>query len=191
MDLERDEFVVNYDALRATEADLVATIEQEGFTAGVQATDRAVEDPEFFCEALAKARMEKKPIVLDFTASWCVPCQRMLRETFPDEKVAGLLERFILIKVDTDEHPNLANKYAAVGLPDVRLLSPEGEELRRFRDFQGPDAFARALDDILAETASNETGDELNWLSEGDLEFKAAFNRDRGHVRLVLVLSPT
>ncbi|MDA1049455.1 MAG: DUF255 domain-containing protein [Planctomycetota bacterium] len=191
MDLERDEFVVNYDASQAAEADLIATIKQEGFTARVEATAQAVEDPAFFREALAKARSENKPIVLDFTASWCVPCQRMLRETFPDEKVARLLERCVLIKVDTDEHPALANKYGAVGLPDVRLLSPEGEELRRFRDFQGPDAFAQSLDDVLAEVASKETGDELIALSEGELKLKEAFNRDVGNVRLVLVLSPT
>ncbi|MCA9123663.1 MAG: DUF255 domain-containing protein [Planctomycetaceae bacterium] len=191
MDLERDKFVVNYDASLAAEADLIATIEQEGFTAAVQATDRAVEDPEFFREALAKARREKKPIVLDFTASWCVPCQRMLRETFPDEKVARLLERFVLIKVDTDEQPTLANKYAAVGLPDVRLLSPEGEELRRFCDFQGPDDFAQELDELLAEVAVKATGDELIGLSADEGELKEAFNRDVGNVRLMLILSPT
>ena len=191
MDLERDAFVVNFDASQATESDLVATIEQAGFTARVEATAQAVEAPAFFREALAKARSENKPIVLDFTASWCAPCQRMLRETFPNEKVARLLEQFVLIKVDTDEHPALANKYSAVGLPDVRLLSAEGKELRRFRDFQGPDVFARELDELLAEVAANATGDQLIGLSDDERELQEAFNRDRGNVRLVLVLSPT
>ncbi len=137
MDLERDEFVVNYDSSQATDADLIVTVEKEGFSARVVSTVQAAEDPPFFREALAKARSENKPVVLDFTASWCLPCQRMLRETFPAPKVARLLEQFVFVKVDTDEHPALANKYGAVGLPDVRLLSPEGKELRRFRDFQG------------------------------------------------------
>jgi len=191
MDLERDEFVVNYDASQATESDLIATIKREGFTARVEATAYAVEVPAFFREALAKARSESKPIVLDFNASWCVPCQRMLRETFPNEKVARLLERFVLIKVDTDQHPALANKYGAVGLPDVRLLSPTGDELRRFRDFQGPDAFAQALDELLAEVAADATGNDLIGLSGDERELKEAFNGDRGNVRLLLVLSPT
>jgi thioredoxin-like negative regulator of GroEL len=115
----------------------------------------------------------------------------MLRETFPDERVAPLLERFELIKVDTDEHPALANKYGAVGLPDVRLLSPSGEELRRFRDFQRPDAFALALDEVLAEVAADSSGDGLIALSEGEQELKDAFNHDPGSVRLILVLSPS
>jgi len=191
MDLERDEFVINYDALQASESDLIATVKQEGFTARVETTIQAAENPAFFREAMAKARSENKPIVLDFTASWCAPCQRMIHETFPDEKVAPLLEQFVLIKVDTDEHPALANKYGAVGLPDIRLLSPAGEELRRFRDFQSPDAFSSALDDLLGEVAAQVTGGKLISLSAGEQQLKQAFNRDSGNVRLVLVLSPT
>ncbi len=191
MDLERDEFVVNYDSSQAADADLIATIEKEGFSARVASTVQAAEDPPFFREALAKARSENKPVVLDFTASWCLPCQRMLRETFPAPKVARLLEQFVFVKVDTDEHPALANKYGAVGLPDVRLLSPDGKELRRFRDFQGPDAFAQALDELLEEVAAGESSDKLITLSNDERELKEAFNRDVGNVRLVLVLAPT
>ena len=191
MDLKRDEFVVAYDTSRAADADLIATIEKLGFPARVVPTAETAEAPLFFRELLATARREQKPIVLDFTASWCGPCQRMLGETFPDPRVARLLEQFIFVKVDTDQHPALANKFGAVGLPDVRLLSPDGEELRRFRDFQGPDAFAAALDSVLAEIAAKQSAGKLIELSDGEQQLKAAFNRDVGHVRLLLILSPT
>ncbi len=191
MDLERDEFIVSYDASRATQADLIATIEQEGFPARVASTAQDVEEPHFFREALAKAQRERKPVVVDFTASWCVPCQRMLRETFPDPKVAPLLDRCVFVKVDTDEYPALAQRFGAVALPDVRLLSPNGQEIRRLRDFQGPDAFAQALDELLAEVAAGATSDKLIALSDGERELKEAFNGDTGKVRLVLVLAPT
>ena len=191
MDLERDEFVVEYDTARAAEADLIATIEKQGFKARVVPTAVADQDPQFFRDALAKARREQKPIVLDFTAAWCGPCQRMLRETFPDAKVARLLAQFIFVKIDVEKYGALANKYGAVGLPDVRLLSPEGEKLRRFRDFQEADVFAAALDSVLADMAARQSAGKLVELSGGEQELKAAFNRDVGYVRLLLVLSPT
>ena len=191
MDLERDEFIVNYDTSRATEADLIATVKQSGFTAGVVSAAQDVEEPQFFRDALAKARQENKPIVVDFTASWCAPCQRMLRETFPDAKVAPLLDRCVFVKVDADEYSKLAKRYGAVALPDVRLLSPTGEEIRRLRDFQGPDAFAQALDELLAEVANQDASDELIALSADEHKLKEAFNRDVGKVRLVVVLAPT
>ena len=190
MDLARDEFVVDYDASRITENKLISTSKQAGFPARVVAN--AEQDaPLFFREALAKARREHKPIVLDFTASWCDPCQRMLLETFPAPIVAPLLERSVLVKIDTDEYPALAKRFSAVALPDLRFLSPDAQELRRFQGFQGPDAFAKALDGLLKEVATESIGDNLIALSEGERELKEVFNRDVGNVRLVLVLSPT
>ena len=190
MDLERDEFVVDYDAARTTTAKLIVTSKQAGFAARV-VPNSELDAPLFFREALANARREHKPIVLDFTASWCEPCQRMLRETYPDPRVAPLLERSVLVKVDADEYPALAKRFGAVALPDVRFLSPQGHELRRFQDFQGPNVFAQALDGLLKKVAAGDISDNLIALSDDERELKEAFNRDVGNVRLVLVLSPT
>ena len=54
----------------------------------------------------------------------------MLRETLPDPLVADLLdERCVLVTVDTNEHPGLAQKYNVVGLPDIRFVTPDGDDL--------------------------------------------------------------
>ncbi len=191
MDLEHDEFVIKYDASLASEADLVAAGKEAGFPSQVVSDPLPTEaEPAFYREALAKATREQKPLVLDFTASWCVPCQRMHRETFPDPKVAPLLERCVLIKIDTDEHPALSQKFGVVGLPDIRLLTPDGEEIRRLRDFHAPEAFAGELETLLAETNSDDDAN-LVVLSNGDQKLRDAFNKDRGRVRLVVILSPT
>lgn len=193
MHLERDEFVITYDATNATVEELVRVSTETGFEASVvPSADSTTPNIETsFEEALARARNENKPVVLDFTASWCAPCQRMLKETFPDPKVAALLERCVLVKIDTDEQPELAKRFGVVGLPDIRFLSPDGIETRNLLDFQGPDAFAQALDQLLAGVAAGEASDKLIALSDGERELKEAFNRDVGNVRLVLVLSPT
>ncbi len=193
MDLERDQFVVRYDGSLARESDLIAASEGEGFKAQVVSDPPTIEeDPPFFRAAMARARREQKPLVLDFTATWCQPCLRMIRETFPDPKVAPLLERCVLVKIDTDEHPGLSQKYGVVGLPDIRLLTSAAKEVRRLRDFQTPDAFALELGELLAAAASdsNEATRFID-LSKGEEELREAFNSDRGHVRLILILSPT
>lgn len=190
MDLKRDEFVVDYDAVRTGEDKLIATSKQAGFPARV-VPNSEIDDPLFFREALAKARQENKPIVVDFTASWCDPCLRMLRETFPDPKVAPLLQRAVFVKVDADEYPALAKRFGAVALPDVRFLSPDGKELRRFQGFQGAEAFAQVLDGLLKRVASGSVSKNLVLLTDGEHELKEAFNNDVGKVRLILVLSPT
>ncbi len=192
MDLERDEFVVRYDASLARVSDLIAASTGVGFKAQVVSDPPAIEDePPFFREAMAQARREQKPLVLDFTATWCQPCLRMIRETFPDPKVAPLLERCVLVKIDTDEHPGLSQKYGVVGLPDIRLLTSDEKEVRRLRDFHTPDAFAGALEELLATAATDSSDARFVDLSNGEEELREAFNSDRGDVRLILILSPT
>ena len=192
MELERDEFIVSYDASSVTIEDLIATSEKTGFPATVVDDTSSIEIPPFFQDALARAKRERKPLLVDFTASWCQPCQKMLRETFPNPLVAELLaERYVFVTVDTDEHPRLAQEYSVVGLPDIRFLAPDGEELQRQRDFQDAESFATTLETFLAQVAASEQADDLIDVSAGDQNLRDLFNRDREHVRLLLILSPT
>jgi thiol:disulfide interchange protein len=192
MELDQDEFIVTYDASRVTVEDLTATSEKAGFPATVVDETPLLKVPPFFQDALARAKRERKPFVVDFTASWCQPCQKMLRETFPNPLVADLLdEQCVLVTVDTDEHPGLAQEYNVVGLPDIRFLTPDGEELQRQRDFQDAETFATTLQTFLAQVAASEQADDLIDVSESEQNVRDVFNRDSEHVRLLLILSPT
>jgi uncharacterized protein len=66
-------------------------------------------------EAFRKATTEDKPIFLSIGYATCHWCHVMERESFEDEEVAGLLNRyFVSIKVDREERPDLDHIYMTV-----------------------------------------------------------------------------
>lgn len=55
-------------------------------------------------EALALAKKEKKPLLIDFTGWACVNCRRMEENVWPDARVAGLIkEKFVIVSLYVDE----------------------------------------------------------------------------------------
>jgi uncharacterized protein YyaL (SSP411 family) len=63
-------------------------------------------------ESLAKAKAEDKLIFLSIGYSSCHWCHVMERETFEDEEIAAWLnERFVCIKVDREERPDIDSIY--------------------------------------------------------------------------------
>ncbi|AAU91293.1 thioredoxin family protein [Methylococcus capsulatus str. Bath] len=60
------------------------------------------------------------PVLVDFWAPWCAPCRAL---TPVLEAVAGRLAgRFELVKVNTEEHPEIARRYGVRGIPNVKLF---------------------------------------------------------------------
>ncbi len=87
-------------------------------------------------EALERARKEDRPIFLSIGYAACHWCHVMERESFEDPQVAKLLnERFICIKVDREERPDLDQIYMIAvqmltghgGWPMNVFLTPQGE----------------------------------------------------------------
>ncbi len=87
-------------------------------------------------EAIERARREDKPIFLSIGYSTCYWCHVMEREAFSDEEIAMLMnERFINIKVDREERPELDEIYMTAtrlltrrgGWPNSLFLTPELE----------------------------------------------------------------
>ena len=84
-------------------------------------------------DAFEKARKENKPIFLSIGYSTCHWCHVMEHESFSDEEVAALLNKyFVSIKVDREERPDIDQVYMAVtqtmtgrgGWPNTVFLTP-------------------------------------------------------------------
>jgi len=87
-------------------------------------------------EALARARDEDRPILLSIGYSACHWCHVMERESFEDALTASVMnERFVCIKVDREERPDLDSIYmdavvsltGSGGWPMTVFLTPAGE----------------------------------------------------------------
>jgi len=85
-------------------------------------------------EALERAKKEDKPIFLSVGYSTCYWCHVMEREVFENEAIAKLMnERFVCIKVDREERPDLDEIYMMAtqlmtqhgGWPNSVFLTPD------------------------------------------------------------------
>jgi uncharacterized protein YyaL (SSP411 family) len=79
-------------------------------------------------EALAEARRTDKPILLSIGAVWCHWCHVMDRTSYSDAAViATIAERYVPVRVDNDERPDVNARYNMGGWPTTAILTPDGE----------------------------------------------------------------
>lgn len=114
----------------------------------------------FSPETFARAKAEKKFIVMDGSAEWCHWCHVMEATTYHDANVRAVLdEHFIAVKVDIDSRPDLAERYGDYGWPATIMFSPDAEEIGKYRGYIAPEKFAGILKEVVASgVATTEAG---------------------------------
>src|SRR5258707_5558416 len=115
-------------------------------------------------EAFATAKHENKPILLDIGAVWCHWCHVMDRESYDDPEVAALInEKFIAVKVDRDERPDIDSRYQVAvqaisgqgGWPLTAFLTPDGKPFYGGTYFPPTDLYGRPSFQRVLVTISN------------------------------------
>ncbi len=91
-------------------------------------------------EALALARAEGKPVIIDFWGDWCAACKELDHTAWSDPRVREEAKRFVTIKMDNSaskmEDPKVSEavdkafaKYGVLGQPTVVFIDSHGREL--------------------------------------------------------------
>ncbi|MBO0910258.1 MAG: thioredoxin domain-containing protein [Acidobacteria bacterium] len=141
-------------------------------------------------KAFARAKRENKPILLDIGAVWCHWCHVMDRESYDDPEIAELVnQRFVAIKVDRDERPDIDSRYQVAvqaisgqgGWPLTGFLTPDGRPFYGGtyfppRDHYGRPSFRRVLVAI-SDAFREKNGDVLEQagLVEGAIAHSESF----------------
>jgi thioredoxin len=68
------------------------------------------------------------PVLVDFYATWCGPCQMM--SPILEQVGVQLKDRLQVVKIDTDKYPALASQYQIHALPTL-VLFKNGEPVER------------------------------------------------------------
>jgi thiol:disulfide interchange protein DsbD len=90
---------------------------------------------------IEEARGQSKPVMIDFYADWCVYCKKLDSDVFADDRVVGEAGRFVAVRVDADERPDLARDHGVLGLPTIVFLDSNGDEAGRIESYVKADEF--------------------------------------------------
>ena len=103
-------------------------------------------------DAFAEAKRDNKPILLDIGAVWCHWCHVMDRESYEDPEIAAIVnDKFVAIKVDRDERPDIDIRYQTAvqavsgqgGWPLTAFLTPDGKPFYGGTYFPPADGYGR------------------------------------------------
>ncbi|XP_040997840.1 thioredoxin Y1, chloroplastic-like [Juglans microcarpa x Juglans regia] len=87
-----------------------------------------------------------KPVLVDFYATWCGPCQFM--GPVLNEVSARLQDKIQVVKIDTEKYPSSADKFRIEALPTF-ILFRDGEPYDRFEGALTADQLVQRIENSL------------------------------------------
>ncbi len=96
-----------------------------------QGSDGGVQFVSGYAAGYQRARFEKKPMLVFFTAKWCRFCHEMQREAFVNDQVVRLSREFVCVLVDADEESETCGDFGIRRYPTIQFISPDGVQLNR------------------------------------------------------------
>lgn len=86
------------------------------------------------------------PVLIDFWASWCMPC-KMMAPVF-DELSNEFEGKIKFVKINVENEQELANKFIVQGIPAL-ILVKNGEEVGRISGFMPKSELKKEINKLL------------------------------------------
>ena len=91
-----------------------------------------IQSPSELDAQLSKAKEDKKLVLLDFYADWCISCKEMEVSTFADPEVIKELKQFVLIQADVTknsaDNQALLKRFGLFGPPGILIFNLDSQE---------------------------------------------------------------
>lgn len=125
---------------------------------GLQARERTVTygtttwytEQNSFSDILAIAAKENKPILANFSATWCRPCEIFKKTIFARENFKLVAKEVILLFIEQTEEKGMdyVNSYRVVVFPTFKMFSPDGTLLDSSFPGETVDAFIKWVHEV-------------------------------------------
>lgn len=86
------------------------------------------------------------PVIIDFSADWCMPCQ-MMKPVF--ESLSGKYKgKLKFVKLNTEVAPEIAQRFGIQGIPCLVIVK-DSKEIDRIVGFNNEQSLKQKIDSIL------------------------------------------
>ena len=110
-------------------------------------------------KVLDSAMQDKKPVLIDFYANWCLDCKLMDATTFKHPQVQAFLKNVVLIRADvtknTQASQDLMKKFNVIGPPTIILVNKKGQTIKHLVGMQSAKKLTATLKRIMPITMSS------------------------------------
>ena len=113
-----------------------------------------IQSPAQLDAQLIKAKEEKKLVLLDFYADWCISCKEMEVSTFANPEVSKQLKQFVFLQADVTknsvDNQALLKRFGLFGPPGILIFNLDSQEQKdqRVIGFMPPQRFIERLKKI-------------------------------------------
>jgi thiol:disulfide interchange protein DsbD len=111
-------------------------------------------------EIISRAAKDKKPLILDVYADWCIPCKEMDKKVFSDPEVIELSHSFITMSLDLKRRQpfqdEVLRKYRVRGAPTAIFFDEDGVEQKRTEGLVEKSEFLEKMRWMLERTTTSQ-----------------------------------